>query len=319
MKAAPARDLRSREGELVGLERLDSLRAAVLAWWPETREVRDALPWRNRRDPWQVLVAEIMLAQTQAARVAAVYPGFIARFPTVSACADAAVSDVLRAWSGLGYNRRAAALHETALRLVERHGGLVPDDLTALLDLPGVGAYTARAVRSFAFGAPEAVLDTNTGRVLARAVAGAPLGRAAAQALADLLLGDGGSRAWNLALMDLGATRCTGRRPDCARCPLRIGLCRFAASGFVGTDPAHRSAAVARRQSAFAGSDRQGRGALLRAACDGPIPTGQIAAAAGWPENESRALAVASRLVEEGLLVRLADGAHVLAGDPGGA
>ena len=129
-------------------------------------------PWRETRDPWAVLVSEVMLQQTQAQRVVAPYGRFLDRFPTVTACAEAGLGPVLEAWAGLGYNRRARHLHEAALAIVDRHGGAVPADLADLRALPGVGAYTARAVLVFAFERHEAVVDVNVARVLARAVAG---------------------------------------------------------------------------------------------------------------------------------------------------
>lgn len=136
---------------------------AVLAWGAST--LRD-LPWRHERDPWVVLVAEVMLQQTQADRVIPKWQAFLAAYPDPAACAAASLADVLRSWHGLGYPRRARSLHQTAALVVERHGGELPDDLGALVALPGVGAYTARAVLAFAFERDVAVVDTNIARVL---------------------------------------------------------------------------------------------------------------------------------------------------------
>ncbi|MGH3441697.1 MAG: A/G-specific adenine glycosylase, partial [Nitriliruptorales bacterium] len=161
-----------------------------------------------------------MLQQTQVSRVAARYLAFLDAFPTATRCAEAPAAAVIRLWDGLGYNRRARNLHRAAAHLAERHGGRVPDDLDALLALPGVGPYTARAVLSFAFERDVGVVETNIGRVLARAVAGESLSSGGAQRLADDLVPPGRSRAWNLALMDLGAEVCRKRDPRCHACPV---------------------------------------------------------------------------------------------------
>lgn len=259
-----------------------------------------------------MLVAETMLAQTQTVRVARSYPGFLGRFPTPAACAKASLGAVLEAWSGLGYNRRARSLHEAARSIVTRHGGSLPQDLDALLALPGVGPYTARAVLAFAFGFDVGVVDTNVGRVLARAIAGRSLQPAEAQRLADSLVPTGIARSWNLAVMDLGSEVCAGR-PRCSRCALgAAGLCVWADSGFPAPDPAARSAGASGRQPRFAGSDRAGRGALVRAALAGPIGASDVATAAGWPDDPGRTAKVVAGLVAEGLLVAAPDGSlHV--------
>ncbi|MDP8937616.1 MAG: A/G-specific adenine glycosylase [Actinomycetota bacterium] len=276
---------------------------ALLAWGEATR--RD-LPWRRTRDPWAVLVSELMLQQTQVARVATRYPAFLRRFPDPAACATAPVSEVVRAWAGLGYNRRAVHLHGAATAVVDRHGGVLPDRLDALLRLPGVGAYTARAVLAFAFEVDVGLVETNTGRVLARAFAGRRLpSPSSAQAVADGAVPAGRAWAWNQALMDLGATVCTRRQPRCDTCPVRPS-CRWAATGFEGPDPMDGSAPSGRRQGVFAGSDRQARGRLVDALRRAPVPLEGIAAAAGWPDAPARAVRVAAALVAEGLAV--ADG-----------
>ena len=167
-------------------------REALLAWEETSR--RD-LPWRRTRDPWAVLVSELMLQQTQVARVATRYEDFLARFPDPAACAASSVGDVVRAWAGLGYNRRAVHLHRTAGVVVERHSGALPGRLEALLALPGVGRYTARAVLAFAFEADVGLVETNTARVLARSFSGRRIpSPAAAQRLADEAVPPG--RAW---------------------------------------------------------------------------------------------------------------------------
>src|SRR5690625_3561436 len=171
---------------------------SLLSWFD--RVGRD-LPWRNTRDPWAILVAEAMLQQTQVARVVPRWRAFLDRWPDPITCAAAPVADIVAAWAGLGYNRRAVGLHRTAGFIRDRHGGRVPNDLDALLDLPGVGPYTARAVLAFSFERDDVgVLDTNVARVLARRM-GRRLGRAEAQALADALVPIGQGWSWNQAMI----------------------------------------------------------------------------------------------------------------------
>ena len=162
-----------------------------------------------------------MLQQTQVDRVVPHYERFLAAFPTPAACAAAGPAAVVRLWSGLGYNRRALNLHRASAAVVADHDGVVPHEDAALRALPGVGPYTARAVRTFAFGDDVAAVDTNGVRVLARAVAGAPLTLREATALGDRLVPAGESWEFNQAMFDLGATVCTAARPDCVECPLR--------------------------------------------------------------------------------------------------
>lgn len=274
----------------------EEISAALLAW--AEAHGRD-LPWRATRDPWAVLVAEMMLQQTQVTRVIGRYEAFLARFPDPASAAAAPLGDLLTLWSGLGYNRRARYLHEVARVVVADHGGRLPRDLDALTALPGIGPYTARAVLAFAFEEPVGVVDTNAARVLARAVAGRPLGRSEAQRLADAAVPEGGSWAYNQALLDLGATVCVAGRPACSRCPLEPA-CAWALAGRPAPDPAAR----AYRQPAFEGSDRQGRGRVMAALVSGPIPVGQIPLVAGWPEDPSRVARVVDGLVADGLAVR---------------
>ena len=263
------------------------------------------LPWRATRDPWAVLVSELMLQQTQASRVVAPYEAFLARFPTPAACAEAPVAEVVRAWAGLGYNRRAAHLHAAARRIVEDHGGAVPDRLEDLEALAGVGPYTARAVLAFAYERDVAVVDVNVARVLARAVAGGPLAPRAAQALADELVPEGRGWAWNQAVMEIGATCCTGRAPRCGPCPL-ARCCAWRRRGRPEPDPARPGT----RQSPFDGSDRQGRGRLVAALRRGPVRGAVLAEACGWPDDAPRAVRIADGLVRDGLVRR--DGGDVL-------
>ncbi len=269
----------------------------LLAW---SRQTRRDLPWRRTRDPWAILVSEAMLQQTQVSRVVPRYGAFLDAFPTPRACAGAPVAEVVRLWEGLGYNRRAVHLHGAARSIVQDHGGQVPDDLDDLLALPGVGPYTARAVLAFAFERDHGVLDTNAARVLARAVSGRSMTRSEAQALADDLVPEGLGWEWNQAVLDLGATICTKRSPDCGSCPVRR-RCRWAISGRADPDPAQGTAGTSGSQSRFEGSDRQGRGRLVDALRGGPVPLERIPAAAGWPDEPERARRVADGLVVDGL------------------
>jgi A/G-specific adenine glycosylase len=261
-------------------------------------------------------VSEIMLAQTQVGRVIPKWQAFLDRWPTPAACAGAPIAAVIGVWSGLGYNRRAVFLHRAAIAIVHRHQGVVPADRTALEALPGVGAYTARAVLVFAFEQPAGVVETNTARVLARAVAGSRLNRSAVQDLADRMVPPDAAWAWawNQALLDLGATVCSARRPSCATCPLgrhRSGLCAWERDG--GPDPAAGSAGTSRPQSTFAGSDREGRGRLLAHlaadGCGAPLAPDAIGAVAGWPDQPARVARAVQTLVEDGLVVVGPDGA----------
>jgi A/G-specific adenine glycosylase len=256
-----------------------------------------------------VLVSELMLQQTQVVRVIPAWRAFLGRFPTPADCAAAPAGDVVRAWAGLGYNRRAINLHRAAVAMVERHGGAVPPSLPDLLALPGIGPYTARAVLVFAFEQRHGVLDTNTARVLARAQAGRRLARPEAQALADALVPTDQAWAWNQALLDLGATRCSTSRPKCDACPLAAAdECTWWAAGRPEPDPATGSAGVSGRQSRFAGSDREGRGRLVAALRDGPVATDEVAAVMGWPDDPDRARRVAAGVLGDGLARAAGDG-----------
>lgn len=228
--------------ELVGVRR------QLLAWYDAAH--RD-FPWRGLTDPYAVLVSEVMLQQTQASRIAARFPPFMDRFPTAASLATASSADVLAAWSGIGYNRRAVSL-QRAVAAVTEHGW--PRDVAGLQRLPGIGPYTARAVASLAFGQPVGVVDTNVRRWLVRRFAVADRPREL-QALADALAsGPGNAASWTHATMEFGANVCRSRAPLCGSCPIRNGC------------PSRGIAAAIRvpRQTAFRGSDRAYRGTLLR-------------------------------------------------------
>lgn len=272
------------------------LQEALLEWG--RHELRD-MPWRSTRDPWRILVAETMLQQTQVGRVAPRWTAFLERWPSPSACAGASRADVLRAWQGLGYNRRAVALHETAQRITEDHGGQVPRALEDLLELPGVGPYTARAVRVFAFELDDGVVDVNAARVLARAVAGTRLTAGAAQQLADDLVPPGEGWLWNQSVIELGATHCRKRSVACGSCPLS-DHCAWRGEG---PDPAAGSAGTGSTQSRFEGSDRQGRGRLLDALRAADLAADAAGEVTRWDDPE-RTERVVDGLVADGLVVR---------------
>jgi A/G-specific adenine glycosylase len=282
---------------------LEQTRERVLAWFAEAG--RD-LPWRATRDPYRVLVAEVLAQQTQAARAAAAWPRFLERFPDTATLAAAAPAEVLRAWQGLGYNRRALALHRTA-QAVEERGGW-PDTVEGLAALPGVGPYTARAVACFALEQPVAPVDTNVARVLARSLAGADpaqLTQAARQRLADQATPRDQPWGWSSALMDVGALHCRPR-PRCHGCPLEPS-CRWRALGPAAPPPRPRA------QAPFATSDRRWRGAVVRAlagASDGldraaladAVQAADADRPAGWFEG------LLHRLEAEGMVATGADG-----------
>lgn len=259
------------------------------------------LPWRRTRDPWAVLVSELMLQQTQVPRVVPRWHEFLERFPDPATCAAAPAGAVIEAWAGLGYNRRALNLHRCAAAVVEHHGGRLPDDLDDLLALPGIGPYTARAVLVFAFERDIGLVDTNAGRFLARAGAGRALAPKEAQVLADSLVPPGEGWAWGQAVFDLGALVCTKRAPRCGICPI-VDDCRWAQAGWPEPDPVAGSAGISTPQSTFAGSDRQGRGRLVDALRLGPVDAAHLAAIVGW-DDPTRVARVAATLVADGLAV----------------
>jgi A/G-specific adenine glycosylase len=214
---------------------------SLLAWFRESQ--RD-LPWRRTRDPYRVWLSEIMLQQTRVAAVIPYYERFLERFPTVKELAEAPEDEVLRLWSGLGYYSRARNLQNAARQIVERHGGEFPRAPGQALALPGIGAYTAAAILSIAYQAKMAVLDGNVARVLARL--GAVRGDLRAngrwlelQKTADTLLDEEAPGDWNEAMMELGATLCTPRSPQCLICPL-TGFCEARKKGLTEEIPAKR-------------------------------------------------------------------------------
>lgn len=257
-----------------------------------------------------MLVAEVMLQQTQVRRVMPAWERFMSLFPTPAALAAAPVADVLRAWQGLGYNRRAVALWRAAGEVVASHGGSVPGEVAALRRLPGVGPYTAAAVAACAFGVPVAAVDTNLRRVIARVrlgVEAASAGAAVVQEAGDAWVDRADPGAWNQALMDLGREVCRPQ-PRCGDCPLRR-VCRFR--------PLRRSPAVrgaGGRAAPFHGSSRQLRGRIVEH-LRGVEAASLAQLATAWGEPLERVSALVAAMAAEGLV---SAGPAALAGRPGG-
>ena len=282
----------------------------LVAWYD--KEQRD-LPWRRPGvTPWQVLVSEFMLQQTPVARVEPVWLAWIARWPSPSATAGACAADVLRAWGKLGYPRRAKRLHECAVVIAGEYGDVVPSDVDALLSLPGIGAYTARAIACFAYRQRVPVVDTNVRRVVARAVHGRADAAASTSPrdLVDvelLLPNSDEAPGFSAALMELGATVCTARSPRCGICPL--SACAWRSAGF----PA--STGPVRRAQRYAGTDRQVRGRLLDVLRGNDSPVTRAELDIAWltdPAQRDRAL---DSLLVDGLVEQTADGRFALAGE----
>ncbi len=270
----------------------------LVAWF--RREARD-LPWRRPGFPaWGTLVSEVMLQQTQVARVVPRLEAWLTRWPTPADLAASPPSEAVRAWDRLGYPRRALALHAAATAIAEQHDNVVPRDVEALLALPGIGDYTARAVAVFAYGDRHPVVDVNVRRVLARAVLGqgepGPANAKRDLPLMESVLPDDRDDAatTNAAVMELGAVVCVARTPACDACPI-ADRCAWRAAGY----PEHEGPR-APRQARFAGSDRQVRGlvmALLRAS-DVPVTADEVALV--WPDAAQLRRALTS-LVADGL------------------
>jgi A/G-specific adenine glycosylase len=282
-------------------DRTDLLHRTVIEWFDD--HARD-LPWRTDREPWAVLVSEFMLQQTPVARVLPVYVEWMRRWPTPAALAESTTGDAVRAWGRLGYPRRALRLHATAVAIVERHGGSVPADPSELLELPGVGSYTAAAIASFAFDGRHPVLDTNVRRLFARVVDGrefpAPAPTVAERQAAEALLPQAEAHRWAAATMELGALVCTARSPRCADCPI-TELCAWHQAG----RPVQASRP--RRGQPWTGTDRQVRGKLLAVlrSADGPVPSSTLDAA--WPDAAQRERCLDS-LLDDGLAELSSDG-----------
>lgn len=232
------------------------IRSRVQRWHRAHGPVRG---WEDERDPYVILVREVMSQQTQITRVIEALPRFLERFPSVRALAIATPAAVIEAWRGLGYNRRALALHRTAVVCVERFDGCIPEDLATLRSLPGIGSYTAAAIAVYAFGARTPVVDTNIRRVLARASGIDD----AERVMRALLHRARDPRRVTQAVMDLGALVCTST-PRCGACPLASGCVTRRAGSLRLRAP---------QQSRFEGSDRQRRGRIVDALRDAPDGT----------------------------------------------
>lgn len=244
-------------------ERVAIIRAELLAWFESNR--RD-LPWRRTRDPYRILVSEVMLQQTQVDRVLPYYEQFLSIFPTVAALADAPISIVITFWAGLGYNRRAVNLQRTAQAVVEQYGGVFPRDPGKLTRLPGIGPYTAGAIACFAFEEPVAFLDTNMKRVIHRLVTGPDLPQPVLSdkqllGLAERLLPPEDAWRWNQALIEFGALHCTARKPACVVCPQQAVCAAFPSiQSVIAALPAGTRK---KKEVPFEGSNRYYRGRLV--------------------------------------------------------
>ena len=274
----------------------------ALTRWHATH--RRDLAVRRTNDPWAILVAEVMSQQTQIERIGPAWGRFVARWPAPSSLATAGTRDLLQAWAGLGYNRRALALREAARSIVRDHDGSVPSSVQALERLPGIGPYTARAVAASAFGVPVAPLDVNVRRVLGRVIGGGPSPKQL-QVEADALVSRRDPRGWLDGVMDLAATVCTPRAPRCAECPLR-GTCATR-----GVDATTGSGSAAPR---FASTNRWLRGRLLAAVREAPSGA-WIEAPDGLGEHDRVAVHAALRGLERDGFVELRDGRARLALD----
>jgi A/G-specific adenine glycosylase len=286
--------------------------STVLAWYG--RHARD-LPWREPgAGAWAVLVSEIMLQQTPVSRVLPAYEQWLLRWPSPAALAADPPSEAVRMWGRLGYPRRALRLHECARVITSRHGGAVPSDVDELLALPGIGAYTARAVASFAFRQRHPVVDTNVRRLVARAVQGAgdagpPSTTRNLAAIEPLLPDDPETAAqFAVAVMELGALVCTARAPRCGDCPL-MATCAWRLAG----SPPYAGPAKAIQR--FAGTDRQVRGLLMAVLRDSDEPVDKVRLDAVWPDPVQRERALDS-LAADGLVDPLPDGRFALPTGP---
>jgi A/G-specific adenine glycosylase len=283
-----------------------SFSATVTEWYATF--ARD-LPWRAPDvTPWGVLVSEVMLQQTPAARVEPAWIAWLARWPTPAALAADSPGEAVRAWGRLGYPRRALRLHASATAIVARHRGAVPAAYDDLLALPGIGAYTAAAVAAFGFGQRHAVLDTNVRRVHARflrgesdATSATPSAAERAEALA--LVPDDDPARHSVAVMELGALVCTARSPRCDHCPLSASCAWHRAGRPEGPSP--------RRPQGYAGTDRQVRGRLLAVLREAPGAVDQRSLDATWDEPVQRQRALAG-LLADGLIEAGGDGRYRL-------
>jgi A/G-specific adenine glycosylase len=260
--------------EAPGAAEEPALRHALLRWYDGRRR---SLPWRGERDPYRVWLSEVMLQQTRVATVTSYYHAFLERFPTLESLARAREAEVLTAWAGLGYYRRARQLREAARLVVREHGGRVPGEPAVFARLPGVGRYTLGAVLSIAFDRALPALDGNVARVLSRlralrATLREPRGAQALWALATALVPARRPGDWNQALMELGATVCTPRVPRCGECPVSRWCRAFALDRVAAFPPVFARRAVEEVRQAVVLIERRGR--MLVARREGPLLAG---------------------------------------------
>lgn len=279
----------------------------LVSWY---RDAQRDLPWRRQGvTAWQILVSEFMLQQTPVARVEPIWLAWIDRWPTPSATAAAGSAEVLRAWGKLGYPRRAKRLHECAVVIAGEYGDEVPTDVETLLTLPGIGAYTARAVACFAYSANVPVVDTNVRRVVTRVLRGqadAPARTRDLDDVAALLPDDATAPTFSAALMELGAVVCTARAPQCGCCPL--SHCRWRSAGYPeGT--------MTRKVQRYAGTDRQVRGKLLDVLRDSSSPVTRAQLDVAWLTDTAQRDRALDSLLVDGLVEQTTDGRFALAGE----
>ena len=281
----------------------------LIQWFEENRR---PLPWRDTSTtPWGILVSEVMLQQTPAARVEPVWRQWMERWPTPAHLAHADNADVLHAWGRLGYPRRALRLHEAAQHIESEYGGTVPSDEASLRSIPGIGEYTAAAVRAFAFSRPAVVLDVNIRRVLTRVCLGEDLSRSSIsrseRELASRALQEADNDPqWNAAIMEFGALVCTARNPLCSECPIATS-CAWKAAGY--PEPASRP-----RTQAWIGTDRQIRGKIMAYLRAAPGYTAGIDEFLALWHNEAQARNAVVTLSDDGLIHESAPGIYMLGG-----
>lgn len=267
----------------------------IVQWFRDTAR---PLPWREPdTSAWGVLLSEVMSQQTPVARVAPIWREWIERWPDPASFARAGADDVLRAWGTLGYPRRALRLLECAQVIVDKHGGVVPDEVDELLALPGIGEYTARAVACFAYGKNVPVVDTNVRRVYARMVDGRPIAPPASKReLAEVaaLLPDAHGPVFSAGLMELGAVGCTASSPQCGACPVSAS-CRWLADG--KPEPTETELKKKKVQK-FVGTDRQVRGKIMKVLREAHAPVPQEAIDVVWPDDVQRSRALYSLLAD---------------------
>jgi A/G-specific adenine glycosylase len=289
---------------------------AVEEWFSANKR---ELPWRAEGySAWGILVSEIMLQQTPVARVIPRLEQWLQRWPSPAALADASAGEAVRAWERLGYPRRALNLHAAAVAITRDHGGVVPSRVDDLLALPGIGAYTARAVATFAYGIRTPVVDTNVRRVLARAIDGqaeagpGSTSRDLAAMESQLPADPARARNFNAGAMELGAVVCTARIPRCGVCPISA-QCAWRLAGYPAYAGPRRAG-----QKRYEGSDRQVRGMILAALRAHDSPIGATELESVWPDALQLTRALDGLLVD-GLVVGSPDVGYTLPGEAPGA